>query len=151
MFGCADCGEYQRPAGAVGYYFPTRTAHALEVRMTAMRSLAIIVLLIGGNSLALAQSAPPTNGYPPFAAGAAGNPATYGPPGGGVTRGAPGPPFQFSAYRHSHRYIVIPLTRDYGWWPQGQYRWFPFGLARWAYWCEPASYHRLSCGVGGRH
>jgi hypothetical protein len=49
---------------------------------------------------------------------------------------------------HSHRYIVIPLTRDYGWWPQGQYRWFPFGLARWGYWCEPASYHRLSCGVG---
>ena len=28
--------------------------------------------------------------------------------------------------------------------------WFPFGLARWGYWCEPASYHRLSCGVGGR-
>ena len=53
-------------------------------------------------------------------------------------------------YRRSHQYIVIPLTRDYGWWPQGQYRWFPFGLARWAYWCEPASYHRLSCGVGGR-
>src|SRR5262249_48911546 len=53
-------------------------------------------------------------------------------------------------YRHSHHYIVIPLTRDYGWWPQGQYRWFPFGLARWGYWCEPASYHRLSCGVGGR-
>ena len=47
-----------------------------------------------------------------------------------------------------HRYIVIPLTRDYGWWPQGQYRWFPFGLARWGYWCQPASYHRLDCGVG---
>ncbi len=42
-------------------------------------------------------------------------------------------------YRHSHQYIVIPLTRNYGWWPQGQYRWFPFGLARWGYWCEPAS------------
>lgn len=49
---------------------------------------------------------------------------------------------------YSRRYrIVVPLTRDYGWWPQGQYRWFPFGLARWGYWCEPASYHRLSCGV----
>jgi hypothetical protein len=23
-------------------------------------------------------------------------------------------------------------------------------LARWGYWCEPAGYHRLSCGVGGR-
>ena len=45
--------------------------------------------------------------------------------------------------------IVIPLTRDYGWWPQGQYRWFPFGPARWGYWCYPASYYRLSCGVGG--
>jgi hypothetical protein len=53
-------------------------------------------------------------------------------------------------YRHSHRYIVIPRTRDYGWWPQGQYRWFPFGLARWGYWCEPSSYYRLSCGVGNR-
>ena len=51
-------------------------------------------------------------------------------------------------YRRSHHYIVIPLTRDYGWWPQGQYRSFPFGLARWGYWCEPASYYRLSCGVG---
>ena len=51
-------------------------------------------------------------------------------------------------YRRPHHYIVIPLTRDYGWWPQGQYRWFPFGLARWGYWCEPASYYRLSCGVG---
>lgn len=47
--------------------------------------------------------------------------------------------------RRSHQYIVIPRTRDYGWWPQGQYRWFPFGLARWGYWCEPVSYHRLSC------
>ena len=50
---------------------------------------------------------------------------------------------------YSRRYrIVVPLRRDYGWWPQGQYRWFPFGLARWGYWCEPASYHRLNCGLG---
>jgi hypothetical protein len=48
-------------------------------------------------------------------------------------------------YRRSHQYIVIPRTRDYGWWPQGQYRWFPFGPARWGYWCEPVSYYRLSC------
>jgi hypothetical protein len=86
--------------------------------MTTMRSLAIIALLIGGSSLALAQNAPPTDGY--------------------------------HHYRHPHHYIVIPLTRDYGWWPQGQYRWFPFGLARWGYWCEPADYHHLSCGVGNR-
>jgi hypothetical protein len=55
-------------------------------------------------------------------------------------------------YRHSHRYIVIPLTRRYGyqpyWWPQGQYHWSPYGLERWGYWCEPATYYRLSCGVG---
>jgi hypothetical protein len=100
--------------------------------MTTMRNLAIIALLIGGIAPALAQNAPPTERA--------------------LSPGAPGPPFRSTAHhdRNSHRYIVIPLTRDYGWWPQGQYRWFPFGLARWAYWCEPASYHRLSCGVGGR-
>src|SRR5262249_41241731 len=44
---------------------------------------------------------------------------------------------------YSRRYrIIVPLMRNYGWWPQGQYRWFPFGLARWGYWCEPASFHR---------
>jgi hypothetical protein len=133
--------------------------------MTSMKSLAIIALLIGGTSPVLSQNAPPTDGYPPPAAGAAGNPATYGPPGSGVIPGAPGPPFHSTVprytsraaliapvylhhHRQSHHYIVIPLTRDYGWWPQGQYRWFPFGLARWGYWCEPADYHHLSCGVG---
>src|SRR5262249_19574433 len=151
--------------------FPARTAHALEVKMTTMRGLAIIALLLAGSSPALTQNAPPADGYPPPAAGASGNPATYGPPGLGIIPGAPGPPYHSTAprpylqsaalptvapsgsrtarnYRRSHRYIVIPLRRDYGWWPQGQYRWFPFGLARWGYWCEPASYHHLSCGVG---
>jgi hypothetical protein len=139
--------------------------------MTPMRSLAIIALLFAGTAPALAQNAPPTDGYPPPAAGAAGNPAAYGPPGLGTIPGSPGPPFHSTAprpylqsaplltgassggrtarhYRRSHHYIVIPLTRDYGWWPQGQYRWFPFGLARWGYWCEPVDYHHLSCGVG---
>jgi len=51
-----------------------------------------------------------------------------------------------AAYSRRYR-IVVPLRRDYGWWPQGQYRWIPFGVARWGYWCEPASYYRLSCGV----
>jgi hypothetical protein len=54
-------------------------------------------------------------------------------------------------YSRRHR-IVVPLTRRYGyrpyWWPQGQYHWSPYGLERWGYWCEPASHHRLSCGVG---
>jgi len=117
--------------------------------MTTMRFLAIIALLIGGSLPALAQNAPPTDSYPRPAAGAAGNPVTYGPPGSGVILGAPGPP-----YRRLHQYIVIPLTRPYGyrhyayrpyWWPQGQYHWSPFGLERWGYWCEGAGSHRLSC------
>lgn len=91
-----------------------------------MRSLTIIALLIGGTSSALAQNAPPRDGYPPPAAGASGTPATYGPPHPGVIPGAPGPVYP-------QHYRQIPLTRDYGRWPQGHYRWFPFGLARWGY------------------
>ena len=120
------------------------TRHLLEVKMTTMGSLAIIALLIGGTSPALAQNAPPTNGYPPPAAGASGNPATYGPPGTGVIPGAPGP-----AYSHRYR-IVVPLTRRYGyqpyWWPQGQYHWSSFGaLERWGFWCDGAGSHHISC------
>jgi hypothetical protein len=54
---------------------------------------------------------------------------------------------------YSHRYrIVVPLTRHYGyqsyWWPQGQWHLSPSGrLERWGFWCQPASYHRLSCGA----
>jgi hypothetical protein len=50
---------------------------------------------------------------------------------------------------HHHR-IVIPLTRPYRpyWWPQGQWHLSPSGrLERWGFWCQPAGYHRLSCGV----
>jgi hypothetical protein len=47
--------------------------------MTTVKSLAIIALLVGGTSLAIAQNGPPTGGYPPIAGGAAGNPATAGP------------------------------------------------------------------------
>jgi hypothetical protein len=43
--------------------------------MTTMRSLAIIALLVGGTSLAMAQNGPATGGEPPVAGGAAGNPA----------------------------------------------------------------------------
>jgi hypothetical protein len=54
------------------------------------------------------------------------------------------------AYRHSRHYIVIPLTRDYGyrsyWWPQGQYHWSFFGVPeRWGFWCDGAGSHRISC------
>ena len=42
--------------------------------MTSVKALAIIALLAGGTSLALAQSGPPTGNEPPVAGGAAGNP-----------------------------------------------------------------------------
>ena len=62
--------------------------------MTTVKGLAIIALLVGGTSLALAQG-PPTGGYPPVSGGAGGNPATNpvtsGPPGPGVIPGAPAP------------------------------------------------------------
>jgi hypothetical protein len=42
-----------------------------------MKGLVIVAaLLVGGTSLAVAQSGPATGGYPPVAGGAAGNPAT---------------------------------------------------------------------------
>jgi hypothetical protein len=56
-----------------------------------MKSLAIIALLIAGTSPALAQNAPPRDGYPPPAAGASGTPATYGPPAPGIIPVAAGP------------------------------------------------------------
>lgn len=48
--------------------------------MTSLKTLTIVTaLLIGGTSLAMAQSGPATGGYPPVAGGAAGNPAVPGP------------------------------------------------------------------------
>jgi hypothetical protein len=96
-----------------------------QVRST-MRSLAVVALLIGGTSHALAQNLPPTNGYPPPAPGTSGTPATYGPPAPGIIPGAPGP-----VYSHHYRY----------WWPQGQYHW------RWGYWCERGRGRQINCGV----
>jgi hypothetical protein len=43
--------------------------------MTSVKALAIVALLAGGTSLAVAQSGPATGGEPPVAGGAAGNPA----------------------------------------------------------------------------
>jgi hypothetical protein len=57
--------------------------------MTTMKGVAIIALLVGGTTLAMAQSGPPTGGQPPVAGGAAGNPANPGPPGPGVIPGTP--------------------------------------------------------------
>ncbi len=45
--------------------------------MTTVKSLAIIALLVGGTSLAIAQNGPPTGGQTP-------PPAASGPPGPGV-------------------------------------------------------------------
>jgi len=52
--------------------------------MIIIKGLAIIALLVGGTSVAMAQSGPPTGGQPPVAGGAAG-----GPPGPGVIPGGP--------------------------------------------------------------
>jgi hypothetical protein len=46
--------------------------------MTTVKSLAIIALLVGGTSLAMAQNGPATGGEPPVAGGAGGNPAATG-------------------------------------------------------------------------
>jgi hypothetical protein len=46
----------------------------LEVKMIGVKALAIVVLLVGGTSLALAQNGPATGYEPPVAGGAAGNP-----------------------------------------------------------------------------
>jgi hypothetical protein len=107
--------------GSRPHFYSPSTRRLLEVGMTTMRSLAIMALVTGGTLPALSQNAPPSNGYPPPAAGASGTPATYGPPAPGVIPVAPGPIYSHH-YRHSHRYIVVPLTRRYGyqpyWWPQ---------------------------------
>ena len=47
--------------------------------MTTVKGLAIVALLVGGTSLAIAQNGPSTGGQPPVAGGAAGNPAAPGP------------------------------------------------------------------------
>jgi hypothetical protein len=46
--------------------------------MTTVKSLAIIALLAGGTSLAMAQNGPATGAEPPVAGGAGGNPAATG-------------------------------------------------------------------------
>jgi hypothetical protein len=74
-------------------------AQALEVNMTSVKGLAIIALLVGGTSLAVAQG-PPTGGYPPVAGGAAGNPAV--PPAPSVY-GATNPTPSHHATRHHKR------------------------------------------------
>jgi hypothetical protein len=46
----------------------------LEVKMTSVKAFAIVALLVGGTSLALAQNGLPTGNEPPVAGGANGNP-----------------------------------------------------------------------------
>ncbi|MGN6749726.1 MAG: hypothetical protein ACTHJS_14145, partial [Xanthobacteraceae bacterium] len=57
-------------------------AKILELEMITVKSLAIVALLVGGTSLAIAQNGPSTGGQPPVAGGAAGNPAAPGPQAG---------------------------------------------------------------------
>jgi len=66
--------------------------------MITVKGLAIVALLVGGTSLALAQNGPPTGGQPPIAGGAGGSPANSGPPGPGVIpHDAPAPNVQAAA------------------------------------------------------
>jgi hypothetical protein len=67
----------------IAAFSPTSRVSAsqdLEVKMTSVKALAIIALLVGGTSLAAAQSGPATGGEPPVAGGAAGNPAVPNAP-----------------------------------------------------------------------
>jgi hypothetical protein len=48
--------------------------------MTIPKSLIVAALLVGGTTLAMAQSGPATGGEPPVAGGAAGNPAVPNAP-----------------------------------------------------------------------
>jgi hypothetical protein len=65
------------------------------------KGLAIVAaLLVGGASLAMAQSGPATGGYPPVAGGAAGNPAAPGIP---SVYGATAPTPSHHATRHHNR------------------------------------------------
>jgi hypothetical protein len=50
----------------------------MELKMTIVKSLAIIALLVGGTSLAMAQNGPSPGGEPPVAGGAGGNSAATG-------------------------------------------------------------------------
>jgi hypothetical protein len=67
----------------IAAFSPTSRVSAsqdLEVKMTSVKALLIIALLVGGTSLAAAQSGPATGDEPPVAGGAAGNPAVPNAP-----------------------------------------------------------------------
>jgi len=57
--------------------------------MTTMKTLAIVALLLGGTSLAMAQSGPPTGGQPPAGQAPAATPSP--PPPGVIPHDAPRP------------------------------------------------------------
>ena len=66
--------------------------------MTTVKSLAVVALLVGGTSLAIAQNGPPTGGSTP-------PPAASGPPGPGVIPG------DRSAAPSSNLQAAAPTTR----------------------------------------
>jgi hypothetical protein len=78
--------------------------------MTSVKALAIIALLVGGTSLAMAQSGPATGGEPPVAGGAAGNPAVPNAPSAyGTTTATP----SHHATRH-HRSMYMSARSHKG-------------------------------------
>ena len=90
----------------VAFSCARRVREKLEMKMTTVKGLAIVALLVGGTSLAIAQSGPPTGGLPPVAGGAAGNPAV------------PGPNLQTGARTHQgtrhHRKMYMQANRHHG-------------------------------------
>jgi len=74
--------------------------------MTMVKGLAIVALLVGGTSLAMAQNGPATGGEPPVMGGAAGNPAVPGPPGPGVIPGGPAAA-PATGTRIVHHHIIV--------------------------------------------
>jgi hypothetical protein len=71
--------------------------------MTTVKGLAIIALLVGGTSLAMAQNGPPTGGQSPVAGGANGGRPAYGY----VYR------YGYGYWPHRHLYAYYPHYRHY--------------------------------------
>jgi hypothetical protein len=78
--------------------------------MTTLKGLAIIALLVGGTSLAMAQSGPATGAEPPVAGGAAGNPAVPGPNFQTGTRAHQGTRHHIRMYMQANRHHGTKVT-----------------------------------------
>jgi hypothetical protein len=74
--------------------------------MTLIKGLAIVALLVGGTSLALAQNGPATGNEPPVAGGAAGNPI--------LDAQGSGAPARQAARHHRNIYLSARSTHHKG-------------------------------------